>query len=346
MYNTWQPAQIMKNSYEHILDQIGNTPLVRLRTGIPEPGPRCYVKLEWTNPTGSIKDRMTAYVIRKALADGRLRRGDTVIDNTSGNTGSALAMVAAVLGLKCLIVTPRKTSQEKIDLITSFGAEVIITPTECGHHDPEGCYQVARRLAREHGYFDLDQYNSQENVEAHYMTTGPEIWEQTEGKITHFVGGIGTGGTVSGTGKFLKEKNPAIKVIAVDPEGSMFAEYLASGKESEGLPYKVEGIGSDVLTEALHPQYIDQVVTVADRDSFLRAREIAKREGISGGGSSGAIAYAMAEIAQTLPSTALVIGIFADGGIRYLTKCYNDRWMVEQGFLQQEHDEKLSSIRR
>lgn len=332
----------MQNCYEHILDQIGRTPLVRLRTGIPPDGPRCYVKLEWTNPTGSLKDRMTSYVIRKALRDGRLHPGDTVIDNTSGNTGSALAMVAAVMGLKCIIVTPQKTSQEKVDLIASFGAKLIITPTECGHHDPDGAYQVARRLAREHGYFDLDQYNSQENIEAHYMTTGPEIWEQTEGAITHFVGGIGTGGTVSGIGRYLKEKNANVQIIAVDPIGSMFTEYLTTGTITEGEPYKVEGIGSDVLTEALDPAVIDRVIQVDDRDSFLRARAIARAEGISGGGSSGAIACAMAEIAKDLDHRALVIGIFADGGIRYLTKCYNDRWMAAQGYL--EAPEKTEQI--
>ncbi len=206
-------------AYENVLDLVGNTPLVRLRTGIPDPGPKCYVKLECYNPTGSVKDRMVKHIIAKAVAQGKVKPGDTVIDNTSGNTGSSLAMIACQYGLKAILVTPEKTSQEKVDLIKSFGAKVIITPTEAGHHDPKGCYMVARRLAKEHGYFDLDQYNSQDNVEAHYVSTGPEIWENTEGKITHFVAGIGTGGTFSGTARFLKEKNPAVRAIAVDPGG-------------------------------------------------------------------------------------------------------------------------------
>lgn len=318
---------------EHIHELVGRTPLLRLRTGIPDPGPRVYVKLEYQNPTGSIKDRMTNYIIRKALAEGRLKPGDTIIDNTSGNTGSALAMMASVHGLRAILVTPEKTSKEKVDLIRSYGADVIVTPTECGHHDPNGCYQVARRLAREHGYFDLDQYNSQVNVEAHYQTTGPEIWDDTDGHLTHFVAGIGTGGTFSGTARFLKEKNPSIKAIAVDIEGSIFSTWIRERRVIEGTTYKVEGIGSDVVTEALHADLVDDVIMVSDKDSFLRAREIARTEGISGGGSSGAIAVAIARLARTLPADAFVVGIFADGGIRYLSKCYNDDWMQQQGFL-------------
>ncbi len=320
-------------AYDSILDLIGNTPLVRLRTGIPENGPRAYIKLEFFNPTGSLKDRMTFYVIRKALADGRLKPGDTIIDNTSGNTGSALAMVASVFGMKAILTTPVKTSQEKIDLIRSFGAEVIVTPETDSHEDPEGCYMVARQLAREHGYFDLDQYDSQDNVEAHYNLTGPEIWDDTEGEITHFVAGIGTGGTFSGVARFLKEQNPAIRTVAVDPEGSVFAEYIKSGREVPPLAYKVEGIGSDVITRALHTELVDEVVTVSDKDAFTRARTIARVEGISGGGSSGAVAYAMEQIARELGPEAVIVGIFGDAGIRYLSKCYNDSWMRKNGFL-------------
>ncbi len=178
--------------------------MLRLRTGIPDDGPRAYVKLEFFSPTGSIKDRMVYYILNKAMKEGRLKPGDTVIDNTSGNTGSALGMVAAVMGLNAIITTPHKTSQEKVDLIKSFGVEVIVTPTEASHEDPEGCYMVARRMAKENGYFDLNQYNSQDNVEAYYAITGPEIWNDTEGKLTHFVCGIGTGGTFSGIARYLK----------------------------------------------------------------------------------------------------------------------------------------------
>ena len=321
---------------ESILELVGNTPLVRLRTGIPANGPQAFVKLEYVNPTGSVKDRMTLHIIRKALKEGKIKRGDTVIDNTSGNTGSALAMVASIHGLKAILVAPDKTSQEKIDLIKSFGAEVIITPTEATHHDPAGCYMVARNLAKKHGYFDLDQYDSQENIEAHYLSTGPEIWADTDGKITHFIAGIGTGGTFSGSARFLKEKNPKIKCIAVDPEGSIFAAYIKDRKEIEGHTYKVEGIGSDVITKALLPDMVDDVITVSDADSFNRARLIARTEGISGGGSSGSVAVAMERVAKSLGPEAIIVGMFADAGIRYLTKCYNDDWMRKNGFLQVE----------
>lgn len=318
--------------FDSIADLVGGTPMVRLRTGIPENGPQAFVKLEFFNPTGSLKDRMTLHIIRKALADGRLKPGDTVIDNTSGNTGSSLAMIASIHGLKAILVTPEKTSREKIDLIRSYGAELIITP-EVDHDDPESFYMVARRLAREKGYFDVDQYHSQDNVEAHYLYTGPEIWEDTGGKITHFVAGIGTGGTFSGAARFLKEKNPKIKAIAVDPEGSVFADYIRENRETTGYAYKVEGIGSDVITRALHKEVVDEVITVSDSDSFNRARIIARREGISGGGSSGAVAVAMERVAGALSPESFIVGIFADAGIRYLSKCYNDTWMRQHGYL-------------
>lgn len=320
--------------YDNIIDLVGRTPLVRLRTGMPPKGPKAYAKLEFYSPTGSVKDRMASHIIRKALREGVIGPGDTVVDNTSGNTGSALAMVAAALGLKAVLTCPEKTSREKIDLIKAFGAEVIVTPTEAAHDDPEGCYMFARRLAKENGWFDMDQYDNQDNVQAHYLSTGPEIWDDTDGKITHFVAGIGTGGTFSGVAKFLKEKNPDIKAIAVDPEGSIFAEYIRNRQMTEPGLYAIEGIGSDVITKALHPDLVDEVITVGDADSFNCVREIARTEGICAGGSSGSVAVAMAQIAAELDSNGLIVGIFADAGIRYLSKCYNDDWMDSEGFLE------------
>jgi cystathionine beta-synthase len=323
-------------SHDSILDLIGKTPLLRLRTGFESNGPQGFVKLEFMSPTGSVKDRMALHIIRKAVREGRLAPGDTVVDNTSGNTGASMALVASVLGLKSVVTTPVKTSKEKTDLMRSFGAEVIVTP-ELDHDHPESFYSVARRLAKENGWFDLDQYDSQDNVEAHYLTTGPEIWEDTAGRITHFVCGIGTGGTMSGAARYLKEQNPKIVTVGVDPEGSVFADYIKDQRKVPGRPYKIEGIGSDVLTKALHLDVIDDVITVPDRDAFLRAREVCRTEGISAGGSSGAVAVAMEQVARQAKPEAVVVGVFADGGIKYLSKCYNDDWMREQGFLP-EHE--------
>ncbi len=321
-------------TYESILELVGHTPLVRLRTGVPENGASAYVKLEFMNPTGSVKDRMVEFILKKAVSQGRLKKGDTVIDNSSGNTGSSMAMIASVMGMKSIITTPQKTSQEKTDLIRSYGAQVIVTPTEAPHDDPASHYMIARTMARENGYFDLNQYDNKENIEAHYHSTGPEIWADTDGKITHFVAGIGTGGTLSGAAKFLKEKNPKIQVIAVDPVGSIFADYIKNGKIIEGHLYKIEGIGSDVITGALDKSVIDEVITVSDKDSFNRARLVTRKEGISAGGSSGAVAFAIEKVAALSGKNAVIIGIFADSGIRYLSKCFNDDWMKQQGFLE------------
>ncbi len=337
MYNNYKTLvreQKKMKIYDNVLDMIGNTPMVRLRTGIPDNGLLACVKLEYFNPTGSLKDRMSYHIIRRAMAEGKIKEGDTIIDNSSGNTGSAMAMVALQFGLKAVVTTPVKTSKEKIDLMRSFGAEVIVTPEVENHDDPEGFFAVARRLAMEKGYFDLDQYDSQVNVEAHYSTTGPEIWRDTEGKITHFVAGIGTGGTFSGVARYLKEMNPNVKTIAVDPEGSVFTDFIREGKEVHGHSYKIEGIGSDVITKAMHKDMVDEVITVPDKDAFLRARDITINEGLSIGGSSGAVAVAMEQVSAYLGKDDMMVGVFADAGIRYLSKCFNDDWMSKQGYLE------------
>ncbi|MEZ5359160.1 MAG: cysteine synthase family protein [Candidatus Zixiibacteriota bacterium] len=317
---------------KNIADLIGNTPLVQIPNDSDRPGPTLLAKLEYVNPGGSIKDRLAKFVIEKNLADGTLKPGDTVIDNTSGNTGVGLAMIAAAYGLKCVLTTAEKTSNEKVDLMKALGAEVIRTPTEAHWDDPRSCYALGKRLAKENGWFHFNQYHSKDNILAHYCTTGPEIWEQTRGTITHFVGGIGTGGTVSGIAKFLKEKNPAIQVIAVDPEGSMFTDYIRKGELVEPKTYFVEGIGSDMITGALEPQYIDRVIQVSDEQSFALARKITKKYGILAGGSSGTVAYGAYKIAEELGPEHTIVMIFADSAIRYLSKCFSDDWMKQQGF--------------
>jgi cystathionine beta-synthase len=318
--------------FKNNLDLIGNTPLVRISETPDLDGPIILAKLEYFNPGGSIKDRMAKYVIEKALKEGKLKEGDTIVDNTSGNAGISMAMVAAAYGLKAVLTTPEKTSQEKVDTLKALGAEVIVTPTEAAWDDPRSCYQRARQLAHEKGYFYFNQYDSQENIEAHYYGTGPEIWRQTKGRITHFVAGIGTGGTLSGSMRFLKEQNPEVKSVAVDPEGSLFAEYIKCGKPGPSRSYLVEGIGSDMVTKALDPSMVDEVITVSDEESFKTARMLARQYGILAGGSSGSTALAAFQLARKLPPVAVIVVIFADSALRYITKCFSDKWMKAQGF--------------
>lgn len=318
--------------YKNNPDLIGNTPLLQITDDPDHSGPLILAKLEYLNPGGSVKDRIGKYIIEKALREGKLKKGDTIIDNTSGNTGIGVAMVAAAYGLKTIFTTAEKTSQEKIDLLRALGAEVIITPTDAAWDDPRSCYQTAKRLAEEKGYFYFNQYDNIDNPMAHYHTTGPEIWRQTDGKITHLVAGIGTGGTLSGAARYLKEQNPEVKAIAVDPPGSLFADYIKSGKAGPTSTYLVEGIGSDMVTRSLDPAVIDDVITVSDKDSFATARMLTRRYGILAGGSSGTAAYASFRLAETINPENIVVVIFPDSAIRYLSKYFSDRWMIKHGF--------------
>src|SRR5579884_2897798 len=313
---------------ESLLDLIGNTPLVRLQRVSRGLKPTTLVKLESLNPGGSVKDRIGIRMIDDAERRGLLRPGGTIIEPTSGNTGVGLAIAAAIKGYRTIFVMPDKMSAEKISLLKAYGAEVVITPTAVPPESPESHYRVADRLARETpGGFQPNQYYNQANPETHYHTTGPEIWRQTEGKINAFVAGVGTGGTISGTGRYLKERNPDIMVVGADPEGS-----ILSGGELR--PYKVEGIGEDFWPGTFDPGVVDRWVRVSDRDSFRTARRMTREEGVLVGGSTGTALWAALEVAQELDEDAVMVVILPDTGRNYLSKVYSDQWMQDNGYLE------------
>ena len=326
--------------FDNILDAIGETPLVRLnRIGRSLPCP-LYAKLESFNPGGSVKDRIALNMIAEAERAGRLKPGGTVVEATSGNTGVGLAIVCANKGYKAVFVMPDKMSQEKIHLLRAYGARVVITPTAVAPEDPRSYYNVAKRIVSETPNAVLaNQYHNPENPLSHYQTTGPEIWEQTQGKVTGVVISMGTGGTITGVGRYLKEQNPAICIIGVDPAGSILQETWKEGhvpEDAEPTTYKVEGIGEDFLPSTLDLSVIDEVIRVTDKESFLWARRLVKEEGIFCGGSSGsALAAAMRYALKSTPDDLLVT-ILPDTGSRYLSKFYDDKWMRENGFLEAE----------
>jgi cystathionine beta-synthase len=308
---------------DSILQTIGKTPLVRLRRLAADLQAPVAVKVECANPGGSVKDRVGLAMIDEAERRGWLRPGGTIIEATAGNTGVGLAMVAAVKGYRCIFVLPDKMSQEKISLLRAYGAEVVITATNVAPDSPESYNGVADRLAREiPGGWRPNQFSNMSNPEIHYRTTGPEIWEQTEGRVTVFVAGVGTGGTISGVGKYLKERNPEIKVIGADPEGSV----LSGGTPR---PWKVEGIGEDFVPRTFNGQVVDEWVRVSDSESFHTARALARREGILAGGSSGTSVAAALRYAQRLGREHLVVALVSDTGRNYLSKFYDDRWLAE-----------------
>jgi cystathionine beta-synthase len=326
---------------ESILDAIGKTPLVRLSRLGADVSAQIVAKVEALNPGGSIKDRIALGLIEGAERDGRLKPGGTVVEPTSGNTGAGLAIVALLKGYRVIAVMPDKMSREKIDLLRAYGAEVVVAPTDVPPDSPESYYRVADRLTEEiPGAFQPNQYMNQANPGAHYETTGPELWDQTGGRLTHFVAGVGTGGTITGAGRYLKERNPAIEVIGADPVGSIF-----SGGPVK--PYLVEGVGEDFWPETFDPSVVDRYVTVSDRDSFLATRRLAHSEGILGGGSSGMAVHAALEVAQDIMDPAAMIAvILPDGGRSYLSKLYNDAWMRQYGFLEREPALTVGSVLR
>src|SRR5271155_3390961 len=319
----------------NILEAIGRTPLVRLNRINHGLKPQIYVKADYTNPGGSVKDRIGITMIDDAEKKGLLKRGGTIIEGTSGNTGMGLALVAAVRGYKCVFTTTDKQSKEKVDLLKALGAEVIVCPTAVEPEDPRSYYSVAKKLAREipNSYYP-NQYDNPQNPLAHYLTTGPEIWEDSEGKITHFVCGMGTGGTISGAGKYLKKKNPAVKIIGVDPIGSLYYEFHKTGKIGKAATYVVEGIGEDFFPTTMNMQILDDVFQVTDEECFVMARRLAKQDGIFTGGSGGACLSGALRLAKDLKATDYVVVLLPDTGMRYLSKVYNDEWMRERGYFE------------
>jgi cystathionine beta-synthase len=317
--------------FETILQAIGRTPLVRLRRVTGSARGLILAKVEFLNPGGSIKDRIGVTIVEEAEREGQIRPGGLIVEATSGNTGMGLALAAAVKGYRTVFTLPDKMSMEKIRLLRAFGAEVIVTPTAVPHESPESYTEVAKRVVRESPNSILaNQYYNPRNPESHYLTTGPEIWEQTGGQITHFVCGIGTGGTITGTGRYLKEKNPAIKVIGIDPKGSVFREYFQTGKINPQLKtYKVEGIGQDYLPGVLDFAVIDEIIEADDRESFLMARRLTREEGLLAGGSCGTAVAGMMKVADRFTDDDVVVVVLPDSGERYLSKIYDDDWMRE-----------------
>src|SRR3954466_689839 len=314
---------------DSILDTVGETPLVRLSRIGANVQPQIVAKLELFNPGGSIKDRVALRLVEAAERDGRLRPGGTIIEPTSGNTGTGLAIAARLKGYRVIAVMPDKMSREKIDLLRAYGAEVVVCPTDVAPESPQSYYRVADRLTQEiPGAFQPNQYKNPANPETHYVATGPELWRQSGGRITHFVAGVGTGGTITGIGRYLKERNPDIQVIGADPEGSIY-----SGDEVH--PYLVEGVGEDFWPQTFDPTIVDRYVRVSDRDSFLTARHLVRTEGLLAGGSCGTALVAALTVARELDDpNAMVAVILPDGGRPYLSKVYNDTWMRQYGFLE------------
>ena len=330
-------SQRNRMPYDDVLQTIGWTPLIRLNRvtqGIATP---VYGKAEFFNPGGSVKDRIGLPIIEQAEREGKLKPGGTIVEGTSGNTGIGLAIAAALKGYQCIFTMPDKMSQEKVRLLKAFGAEVIVTPTAVPPDHPDNYVMMAKRIASELPNAILaNQFYNDANPQAHYDTTGPELWEQTAGRITHFVASAGTGGTITGAGRYLKEKNPAIRIVAGDPTGSILAEYWRSNGKTkiEGTPYKVEGIGQDKLPGTLDMSVIDDYRTVSDRDAFAMARRLTREEGLFVGGSAGLIAHVALQVAREVNDPhALVVTFLCDTGERYLSKLYNDDWMRENQLL-------------
>ncbi|MGD2246080.1 MAG: cysteine synthase family protein [Candidatus Aminicenantes bacterium] len=320
--------------YEDILEGIGNTPLIKLNRITKGLKADIFAKLEFLNPMGSVKDRIAKYMIEKAEQEGRIKPGDTIVDNSSGNTALALAMVCALKGYRVKMVVRDNLSSEKIKFLKAFNVEMVMVDHTLPPESPDSYNNIAPRIAQEtpNGYY-FDQHNNRENNETHYKTTGPEIWEQMEGKIDYFVAGIGTGGTICGVAKYLKKKDAKIKVIGIDPMGSIFYDYFHSKKLVKPSPYLMEGLGDEFLIGCVDFSLVDDIYQITDKEAFLMVRELADREGILAGGSSGAALWATLKLAREIAKPARIVTIFADAATRYLSSIYNDEWLKEKGFL-------------
>ncbi|NQY00160.1 MAG: pyridoxal-phosphate dependent enzyme [Flavobacteriaceae bacterium] len=327
------------NYAKNVLETIGNTPLIKLNSVTSEVEALVLAKVETFNPGNSVKDRMALKMVEDAEADGRLQPGGTIVEGTSGNTGMGLALAAIVKGYQCIFVTTDKQSKEKVDILRAVGAEVIVCPTNVEPSDERSYYSVSKRLGDEiPNSWYVNQYDNPSNAVAHYEQTGPEIWEQTEGKVTHFVVGVGTGGTISGTAKYLKEKNPDVKVWGIDTYGSVFKKYHETGifDENEVYPYITEGIGEDILPENVDFSLIDGFTKVTDKDAAVYTRKIAKEEGIFVGNSAGAAVKGLLQLKDKFNKNDVVVVLFHDHGSRYVGKMFNDDWMRDRGFLDEE----------
>ena len=325
-----------REPYDSVLDLIGWTPMLRLSSVVDGARTPVYVKLEFMGPGGSIKDRIGIAMIEAAEREGTLKAGGTVVEATGGNTGLALAMAASLKGYRCICTMPDKMSSEKVKLLRAFGAEVVITPTAVPPDHPDHYLQKARAItAATPGAVMADQFYNEANPQIHYETTGPEIWEQSAGRVTHSVASAGTGGTITGVGRYLKEKNPAVRVIGIDPEGSITAPFFNTGEVGEGTPYKVEGIGNDKIPGTLDLDVVDDYRVLPDQAAFAMARRMTREEGLFAGGSAGLMVHGAIELAKQIDDPdAFVVSLVCDWGERYLSKVYDDEWMRENGFLE------------